>query len=102
MNPGDYALGSSLSRAAARNVLEKRMSGRKRLTVVCSIPRPNGEGDLHFGEWIEGKDGAMIRFCNIPDGMTIQEAERLVSQPGWKPTHKPIEPTPKPPPVPEW
>lgn len=81
MKPGDFALGSGMSRAAARAELERRGAGRKRIDVNCSIPRPRGN-EISIGEWIEGSDGSLRRFSNIPLGMTIEEAERIVAQPG--------------------
>jgi hypothetical protein len=53
MKPGDFALGSSRSRAAARAALESRFATRKRIDVVCSIPRPGGNGGIRIGPWIE-------------------------------------------------
>jgi hypothetical protein len=54
---------------------------------------------FRIGDSIEKPDGTLFRSCNIPAGMTIQEAERIVSQPGWKPmapaperTHAPLKP----------
>lgn len=103
MKPGDFALGSSQSRAAARALLERRFAARKRLDIVSSIPRPGGDGGIHIGTWQEGQDGVLFRFSSIPPGMTIQEAERIASQPGWKPTAPPPEPERiRPPLKPEW
>ena len=82
MKPGDFALGSPQSRAAARSLLETQRAERKRVDIVCSIPRPGDDGAIHLGKWIEKPDGSLFRFSNIPAGMTIAEAERIVSQPG--------------------
>jgi hypothetical protein len=103
MKPGDFALGSSQSRAAARALLACRFAARKRMEIVSSIPRPGGDGGIHIGTWTEGADGSLFRFSSIPPGMTIQEAERIVSQPGWKCTAPPqkLEPI-RPPLKPEW
>ena len=48
--PGDYALGSVESRAAARAVVEQRRDSQKRreLVIMSSIPRPNYENDPEF------------------------------------------------------
>ena len=83
---GDYELGSPQSRATARALLERRFAGRRRIDIVSSIPRPGGDGGIRIGTWIEGADGSLFRFSSIPPGMTIEEAERIVSQPVWKPT----------------
>jgi len=103
MRPGDFALGSSQSRAVARALLARRFAARKRIEIVSSIPRPGAQGEIRIGDWIEGPDGTLFRTCNIPAGTTIQEAERIVSQPGWKPTAPPPKPErTRPPLVPEW
>jgi hypothetical protein len=103
MKPGDFALGSSQSRAAARALLERRFAARKRIDVYSTIPRPGSNGEIRIGEWRDGQDGCMFRFSTIPPGMTIQEAERIVSQPGWKPTAPSNEPERLRPPLkPEW
>jgi hypothetical protein len=103
LKPGDFALGSSQSRAAARAVLDRRNAARRRIDVVSSIPRPGAWGEIRIGTWIEGEDGVLFRFSTIPPGMTIQEAERIVAQPGWKPTDPPAKPDRiRPPLKPEW
>jgi hypothetical protein len=100
---GDYALGSPQSRAAARALLERKFAAQKRLEIICSIPRPGVAREINIGRWIEGSDGTLFRTSNIPAGMTIQEAERITSQPGWKPTAPPTKPEcTRPPLKPEW
>lgn len=77
LKPGDYAVGSPQSRAAARALLERRFAGRIARTIIvdlgtdCTEPR--------IGEWREGADGSRGRVCALPDGMTMQEAERIVA-----------------------
>jgi hypothetical protein len=55
--PGNYALGSPQSRAAARAVLAQRLAGRKRVELIVSwpIPRPDGER-IRIGEWRECRE----------------------------------------------
>lgn len=79
--PGDYAIGSPQSRAAARAVLAHRFAGRKRVDLIVSspIPRPRGDG-IRIGEWSEGEDGTLTRVSFLPSGMTIEEAERIVAE----------------------
>ena len=101
LKPGDFALGSRQSRAAARAVLERRKTGQRRIDVFGSIPRPYTNSEIRIGTWQEGEDGVLFRYSNIPAGMTIQEAERIVSQPGWKPGPPPPERV-RPPLKPEW
>jgi hypothetical protein len=81
LRPGGFPLGSAQSRAAARAALESRYAARKRIDVICSIPR-HGGNTIRIGSWIEGADGSLFRLSNLPPGMTMEEAERIVSQPG--------------------
>lgn len=84
--PGDYAVGSPQSRAAARAILERRSATQRRTDVISSVPRSGDEGGIRIGDWIECDDGSLFRFSTIPAGMKIEEAERIVLQTGWKPT----------------
>jgi hypothetical protein len=103
LEPGHYALGSPQSRAAARALLERRFAARKGIEVVSTIARPGADGEIRIGDWMEGADGTLFRTCNIPNGMTPQEAERVVAQPGWKPTAPPAQSERILPPLtPEW
>ena len=81
MKPGDYAIGSPESRAAARAVLERRLAERNRggITLVSNIPRPSGD-EVSIGDWCEGNNGTLIRFCSLPTGMRMEEAERIVAE----------------------
>jgi phosphoribosylformimino-5-aminoimidazole carboxamide ribonucleotide (ProFAR) isomerase len=76
MKPGDYAVGSPQSRAAARALLERRFAGRIRRTIIVDLDTDCTEPRI--GEWREGTDGSMGRVCALPDGMTMREAERIV------------------------
>jgi hypothetical protein len=87
--PGDYALGSVESRAAARAAVEQRRASQKRreLVIICSIPRPNHENDPELDpigpvvhDWHMANDGVLERICWIPPGMTVEEAERICAQ----------------------
>jgi hypothetical protein len=80
MRPSEYPLGSIQSRAAARGLLEHRFASRRRIDIVSSIPRPGGNGGIHIGTWTECEDGSLFRFSSIPPGMTIEEAEQMVSR----------------------
>ena len=84
-------------------MLDRRFAARKRIQVIYSIPRPGAEGEIRIGDWMEGADGTLFRTCNIPAGMTIQEGERIVHRPGWKPTAQQAKPERiRPPLKPEW
>lgn len=103
MKPNDYPLYSSRSRAAARALLASRIAARKRIEVVSTIPRPGADGEIRIGGWIEGPDGTLFRSSSIPAGTTIEEAERIVAKPGWKPSPQPPRPEIiRPPLKPEW
>jgi hypothetical protein len=84
--PGDYALGSVESRAAARAAVDQRRASQKRreLVIVSDVPRPNYENDPGFDpigpiahDWHMADDGVLERVCWIPPGMTVEEAERI-------------------------
>jgi hypothetical protein len=89
MKPGDYAIGSPESRAAARAVLERRLAERNRggLTLITNIPRPSGDG-IRIGEWCEGADGTLMRICFLPTAMTIEEAEQVAAERRYSPLLK--------------
>jgi hypothetical protein len=87
--PGDYALGSVESRAAARAVVVQRRGSQKRreLVIICDVPRPNRENDPEFDavgpivhDWHLAEDGVLERMCIIPPGMTVEEAERICTE----------------------
>jgi hypothetical protein len=89
VKPGDYTLGSPESRAAARAALERRLAERNRggFTLITNIPRPSGDG-IRIGDWCEGNDGTLIRFCTLPTGMTMEEAERVAAERRYSPLLK--------------
>jgi len=76
-----FPLGSQQSRAAARALLEAGRAGQRQIDIACSIPRPGAVGAIRIGTWIEQQGGSLFRLSNVPAGMTITEAERIVSQP---------------------
>jgi hypothetical protein len=90
--PGNYDLGSLQSRAAARAILARRIAGRKRLNIILNIGSDSESDGPRLGEWREGADGTLVRRCYLPKGMTLPEAEEIVSQPRWKPSTPPPKP----------
>ena len=74
-NPGDYRLGSAASRAAARSTLKRKFAGRERLNLILDLG--TRMDDLKIGEWEENKDGTFTRVSIIPEGMSMEEAERI-------------------------
>jgi hypothetical protein len=87
--PGNYALGSIESRAAARAAVEQRRASQKKrdFILISSVPRPNYANDPNFDplgpivhDWHMAADGVLERMCVIPPGMTIEEAERICAE----------------------
>ena len=77
--PGDYAVGSQQSRAAASALLVRRFAGRIRRTIIADLEADCTEPSI--GKWREGADGSLGRVCALPKGMTMQE--RSGSFPNW-------------------
>ena len=77
MKPGDFALGSEKSRAAARRLVEERGSSAERVTLWMDLGHV---GAPHCSPWTEGEDGKFGRVCSIPEGMTIEEAKRFIDE----------------------
>jgi hypothetical protein len=75
MKPGDFALGSEKSRAAARRLADQRTADTVATTIWMDIGHV---GEPSCSPWIEGEDGRLGRVCSIPDGMTIEEAKRII------------------------
>lgn len=86
--PGEYPLGSTMSRVAARAKLQQRLSGRKRRDLIVDSYEPNSEPIL--GKWSEAEDGSLCRVSILPEGMTIVEAERILVERGHCPSPKPV------------
>ena len=76
--PGEFPLGSPQSRAAARAQLERRYAGRKTIDFIVDLGM--SIEDLKIGEWIGTEDGTLSRISLIPEGMTMEEAERIVAE----------------------
>jgi hypothetical protein len=76
MKPGDFALGSMKSRAAARLLLTQRHSSDERREVILGcdyLTAPKAT------EWVKGdKGGGVGRVVSVPAGMTIAEGLRLL------------------------
>jgi hypothetical protein len=76
MKPGDFALGTMKSRAAARLSLGLRQTSEERREVIL------GRDDLktpRATEWVRGdKGGGVGRVVSLPAGMTIAEGLRAL------------------------
>jgi len=73
-------------------MLAQRTETRKKLSII--FPSEDYHPDCNepiIGKWTQGADGTLLRRCFLPDGMTIEEAEQIVSQPGWRPSVFPAE-----------
>jgi hypothetical protein len=67
--PGDFPIGSALSRAAARLLMKERRDTRKRITIISNICRPGWDDDStkiegwdmqpHVGPWQDCGDTLM-------------------------------------------
>src|ERR1700733_14664944 len=77
MKPGDFALGSKRSRAAARRLVDQRTADTIATTIWMDIGHV---GEPSCSSWMEGENGRLGRICCIPDGMTIEEAERIMAE----------------------
>ena len=74
--PGEYALGSAQSRAAARAMIADQISKRDTLTIVMSSFIPDLKiTEPNITEWREGANGQLYRKAYLPPGMTLEEAE---------------------------
>ena len=83
-------------------MIAEQISKRDTLTIVMSSFLP----DLKITEpditaWREGADGQLYRKAYLSPGMTLEEAERIVAEHGWKPPVRTVRRQPRPL-VPEW
>ena len=77
--PGSFCLGSAQSRAAARALLERRSASVQRVDFIVEHIAPSEAVRPRLGKWTEWPDGSLMRVSHLPNGMTIEEAERLVA-----------------------
>jgi len=84
--PGDFPIGSALSRAAARMLLKNQRDTRKRIELVTNVlfARPNftetqelDETKPHAFDWQDFGE-VLFRFVYVPNGMSIDEAYRQI------------------------
>ena len=78
LHPGQFPVGSAVSRAAARALIDERRSQSKRRELVII---KDGLAAPKFGDWNEGDDGMFTRSSSIPAGMIYEEAERVAGLP---------------------
>ncbi len=75
IKPEAFPLGSPQSRGAARAKLQQQRAGRERIDLILDMG--SGIENLKIGEWTEGEDGPLVRVSIIPNGMSMEEAERI-------------------------
>jgi hypothetical protein len=84
--PSDFLIGSPESRAVARMVVQRRAAQCKRLEMVTNVlfhdhdetePDPSKP---HASPWQNTLDGGLMRMLYVPEGMTADEARRIVDQ----------------------
>ena len=74
---GDFPLGSSESRAAARMQLLRFEASRCRIQIFHRVPHPRQDNEKpHAAGWVECQDGTLMRWIYVPAGMTRTEALR--------------------------
>jgi hypothetical protein len=67
VKPADYPISSPASRAAARLQIAQRNSSRKRVRLVCNVPRPGvDDSRVRFGGWQECQDGTLLQIAYVP------------------------------------
>ena len=74
MKPGDYALGSSQSRAAARAMLQERRGVQERLELIVGYDL----AEPHATEWHDNGEGELSRIISIPAGMALADGLRAL------------------------
>jgi len=85
--PGDFPIGSALSRAAARMLLKNQRDTRRRVEMVTNVAfiyedeagRPLDTSRPQATPWT-GDTETLVRILYAPDGMTIEEARRIVDR----------------------
>ena len=84
--PGDFPIGSALSRAAARMLLKNQQDTRRRIELVTNVlfARPNfaetqelDETKPHAFDWQDFGE-VLFRFVYVQNGMSVDEAYRQI------------------------
>lgn len=84
LKPGDFPIGSVLSRAAARILLKNQRDPRRKIQVTTNVPIVRDPaGNLldatkpHATPWI-GDSETVTRLLYVPEGMSEEDAEKAV------------------------
>lgn len=80
--PGDFPIGSALSRAAARMLLKNQRDTRKRIELVTNVLLTDKQEldptKPHTSDWQDFGE-VLLRFVYVPDGMSVErDATRSV------------------------
>jgi hypothetical protein len=80
LRPGIYPIGSAESRAAARMLAQQRDDQTDRLEVILSgsVCRSSDPSQPSATPWMRCANGKLMRGLIVPDGMTVEEAQRRV------------------------
>jgi hypothetical protein len=81
LRPGIYPIGSPESRAAARMLARQKDEQAERLEVILSgrVCRVSGNPKLPSATaWMQCANGKLMRGLIVPDGMSTDEARRIV------------------------
>ena len=76
-------MGSALSRAAARMLLNNQPDSRKRIEIVTNVLLSDLNGvepdrtKPHATPWT-GDDTGLVRILYVPEGMSVEEARKVV------------------------
>jgi hypothetical protein len=81
LKPGDFPLGSALSRAAARLLMKERRDTRKRVTLITNVRLWDGnENEPHVEPWRDSGD-TLMRFVYQPS-VWLKPGDSIPSCPG--------------------
>jgi hypothetical protein len=74
--PGDFPIGSALSRAAARMLLKNQRDTRRRIELVTNALFPDPKQELdetnpHAFGWQDFGE-VLLRFVYVPNGMSVE------------------------------
>lgn len=72
-HPGQFPVGSPVSRAAARSLIEERRAHAKLVDLVISV---DPSETPWFSEWHENDNDSFTRRSRVPRGMAFEDAEK--------------------------
>jgi hypothetical protein len=81
MKPGDFPIGSTESRAAARAMLKSRMKGRPTVQMLGRYVGKD-ESALIIGPWQPSNNGGFWRGLQVPRGSSKEAINRVLDSTG--------------------